>query len=340
MNNHKHRSTTTRQLLGCLLLVLIATTARSQQLGTYAIYRDHFQMINPAALNHFFISSSGHQNNFNFNAGYRQQWLGLEGAPMSFNARFEHLPDGLNMKWGLFFSHDEIFATSNDAIYGNYAYIIPIDKRNGTKLALGLNLGLVLQTFDFNKITFADNTETAQDFLRENQLYSDLAIGAFFMTGRNPKQRFYAGISSLQTFTLDLNEEVQIATSGNERVMHIYGIAGKTVGLGQGLLETSIWLRFVPGSAFVTVSDSGVPLSSNVNLTYTILSDRYNKAWNLTGFWVGVGGGTTREVSVEGGYIQNTREDRVLKIGAAYIHYLAGRLNLGPTLELTTAYSF
>lgn len=327
----------------CLAFLLTnALQLPAQQLGLYSVYRDNFQLINPAAMNHFYIAASGEDHNFLFNTGLRQQWAGVEGAPLSFNARFEHAPYGTSMKYGLFFQYDEIFASTHLALSGNYAYFIDLAGRGRDirRLSIGLNAGLVQQRFDFDRIEFAAPDDAPQAFLTDNRVYADFAFGVFFLSAGGNQPRIYGGISSLQTFTLNVNNEQEEALFAVDRIQHLYGLAGGVFPLGKsGYLEPSTWIRYTPGVSYDGFADR-FPLSLNANLRYQLVESNFNSRRKLYGFWFGLGGATSKEVTVELGGLQiDGDENSTYKLGLAYTFYLPGRISLGPTLELNGAFS-
>lgn len=330
-------------MLRCAVLVFCAVFCTSllpaQQLGVYSIYRDNFQLINPAAMNHFYITSDGNPHNIMFNVALRQQWIGVEGAPRSFNARFEQAPSNVSMKYGLFFSYDEVFANSNLGLYGNYAYFINLIRpsKEVRQLVFGLNAGLVQQRFDLDLIRF----DQPEALLSDNRVYADFALGMFFFSRNAYDTRIYAGVSTLQAFSINLIDTLSQSVFAEDRVQHIYALAGGVFPLNnESLLEPSVWVRYTPNTSYASLVAGGFPFSIDANIRYQLVESRVGISRKRLGFWVGAGASTTRELKVELGGLQIVPgKYATYKVGIAYNFYLPGRITLGPTVELNGSFS-
>lgn len=332
-------------LITLFFLSVILVTANAQQLGVYTIYRDQFQMINPAAINHMAFVSVGHANNTMINTAYRRQWLNVQDAPMSFNARVEHFPASQDFKVGAFYSMDAFFASTEHSFFLNAAKIF---KLSGTRnrgiirnLAIGLNLGLMTQSFDLDKVSFA-TPDPAKSRL-DNRYYADVAMGLFYWAnGKNDKyMKYYLGLSSLQTYPQLLNDSGgQFGNRSNDRVVHWYGIAGLWLPVGkEGFLEPSIWVRHIQNSSFVTWSASGLNAAANLNIRYRYLQDRYNTNKVKQGYWFGAGVSTAKEINGEAGFIMEDGSERAYKFGLAAIVNTQANFGLGPSVEFTFSVS-
>ena len=118
---------------------------------------------------------------------YRNQWVGLEGAPktMSFSLHAPLRKEKIGL--GLLIINDKIGVTSETSIVANYAY--RMDIANG-KLALGLGAGLTLINTAWSELVAIDPDD---ELLMENsQTFTlpDFSVGAYYTA-----DKFFLGLS-------------------------------------------------------------------------------------------------------------------------------------------------
>ena len=96
--------------------LLIITVCSAQQDAQYSQYMYNTVNINPAY--------TGSRGVLSFNALYRSQWVGLDGAPKteSFNI---HMPVSYSVGLGLSVVNDELGPTHETAIDALFSYTIP-----------------------------------------------------------------------------------------------------------------------------------------------------------------------------------------------------------------------
>ncbi|WKN41952.1 PorP/SprF family type IX secretion system membrane protein [Tunicatimonas pelagia] len=97
---------------------------------------------------------------------HRQQWLGVEGAPMSTNLSF-HAPTGNAnpLSVGADLTHDRIGIFSSSAFRATAAYLIPLSSEKEHYVRLGLSAGFGLDSYDLTGLNTSDDAlfRAAQD---------------------------------------------------------------------------------------------------------------------------------------------------------------------------------
>ncbi|PHN01682.1 PorP/SprF family type IX secretion system membrane protein [Flavilitoribacter nigricans] len=244
--------------------------AEAQQLPAFTIYRDHWNVINPASLSNNYLVNEWY---FSAGASYRQQWWNAEGSPNTQVLNFEAvLPEYDQIVTGGHIIRHQTGLIDQTGLYGQFAYRIEMGRRTEQALVFGLNAGIVQYRANLSDIQFADAELGPLE--RDLIYHPDFSLGAFYYHS----DLFYAGISVPQVFGLNTTFR---DTTNNEfniqRIQHMYGVVGGYIpvswfGTEASFLEPSAWIRYVPGS----------PVSIDANLRYQI-SDFY---------WVGLGAGS------------------------------------------------
>jgi len=209
----------------------------AQQDPQFTQYMYNQKIINPAY-------ATGDQEEVNLGALYRSQWVGIDGAP-STGSFFVHYPVNDRIELGLSFTNDDIgnVVTENN-IYADFAYILPVSEQG--KLSLGLKAGVTLFDANFNGFELQSGGSSTDDAFRDNvnQTFPNVGAGAFYYT-----DRFYAGLSApnlLTTTHLENNSGVQ--STGVEEI-HMFLTSGYVFDLNEQIkLKPAFLLRGVRGA--------------------------------------------------------------------------------------------
>lgn len=162
------------------LFLLSSLLIKSQQDPQYNLYQFNQMVINPAY--------AGARNALAVVGTVRNQWVGIDGAPKT-NCLSIHAPIANNkLGVGATIINDALGPRVNNGLYGNIAYIMPLN--NKWKLSAGIGAGLSMFRFNFNQLQFKSAEINTQ--LYENQRMSviDLSAGLFLRT-----DKFFLGIS-------------------------------------------------------------------------------------------------------------------------------------------------
>jgi len=139
--------------LPCVFVFLIGSidplAAVAQQDPLYAQYINNPFLLNPAY--------AGLTNNLNTSIVVREQWSGLPGSPVTYNANGHISLDDNRMGAGLMISSDNVGATTVNEIFGSYSYRINItaDKI----LSFGLQAGAANYQLDNSKLNPQNPTD-------------------------------------------------------------------------------------------------------------------------------------------------------------------------------------
>lgn len=264
------------------VLLLVTGQAWGQQRPQYSQYMMNPFLLNPAV--------SGIEDYTEVKLGVRQQWLGLEGAPVTYYVS-AHTPlnklvsevrsvgpgKGLGRTHtvqrnrftkpsphhgvGVLALTDQTGPLRRSNFHLTYAYHLPVSR--AITVSLGANAGLLRYSFDPREATYvnpADPVITA-DYLNRN--YFDFGLGLWVYG-----ESFFAGFSGAQL--LRSNRDLNMRDKGGNNVMqnHYQATAGYKVRLGQDVM-------LVP-SLMVKLAEPS-PVSVDVNL----------QAVFVERFWVG-----------------------------------------------------
>jgi len=164
-------------VLLCLLLAAITANAQhSQQTSQY--------MINGLAINPAY---AGSKDAFSATAIYRSQWTGIDGAPRSQNLSFHGPLKNKKIALGLMLFHDALGVTSENGIFLNYAYRLPLQ---GGQLSMGLAGGVSFLRSNWTEATVIETSDIA--FSSNSPLY----VLPNFSTGiRYEHKDYFVGFS-------------------------------------------------------------------------------------------------------------------------------------------------
>ncbi|MDX6189433.1 type IX secretion system membrane protein PorP/SprF [Flavobacterium sp. Fl-318] len=235
----------TKSYIGIMMLLSLFTTvgSRAQQDSQYTQYMYNTMTINSAY--------TGTRDMLSILALYRNQWVGLDGAPETLNFSI-HSPVGDRVGLGFSIVSDKIFISDETNANGAFSYQIPV--ADGKTLSLGVNAGFNLLSVDFSRANTGalDPTDPNIQYNIENRFSPQIGVGAFYYT-----DKFYAGLSSpnlLETKHYNSN----INSTANERT-HMYFITGY-------VFDLNYFLKLKP--ALLVKAVSGAPLSVDVSANF------------------------------------------------------------------------
>ncbi len=87
--------------------------------------------------------------------------------------------------------NDQIGATANTAVYGNYAYRLQLNSQNTSTLAMGLGIGFKQSIIDVNRLDPTTAGDPTILNASRSTMMPDARAGIFYNT-----KRFYAGASA------------------------------------------------------------------------------------------------------------------------------------------------
>ncbi len=172
-NNMKYFSS----ILIIVCLFFISQKGTAQQDALYSQY-----MFNPLALNPAY---AGTRSTLSGVMLYRNQWVGMDGAPQTASIAVHSPIKGKNFALGLNLMSETIGPTQNNVFLGTYAYHINAGKG---KLSFGLRGGFYSTSIDYNKLHYVN--EQGKVGGRYQKSSANFDFGMYYHT-----DRFYGGIA-------------------------------------------------------------------------------------------------------------------------------------------------
>jgi len=244
----------------------------------------------------FNIGAAGEDDLTHVNAWYRNQWMGVNGAPVTtminVNTKAGFIPGAL----GVQLYQDEIGQESNTMVKLGYAYHLPT-LSNGAHVGIGLNVSLFSKSFDANWIAVDGvANDPAIPTSNGSGTSTDVDLGIFMRKGKE----YYAGLSMTHL------AEVQMQSLNIVPTRHYYFMGGYNYPLsGDALVLRS--------NVLAKTDLNATAVDVNVNVLWEDL------VWGgLTwrpGDAVGPSAGIQYSVSKKEGI---TTSEQVFKLGAAY----------------------
>lgn len=124
------------------IFLLCSAVTFAQQDPLFTMFWNNYALVNPAV--------SGLYYKHQASAAYRNQWVGVNGAPNSVNAGYNMKLDALHGGLGVTYLYDELGFTNQHRANLNYSYHFKIGE-NGI-LAAGISAGIASMKMDDNWI--------------------------------------------------------------------------------------------------------------------------------------------------------------------------------------------
>lgn len=160
-----------------LILILITSLGlQAQQAPTYAFYKNHFNLINPAV--------TGTQGGSYANLSLREQWVNVEGAPstQALSMGFPHK----NNRVGLGFSlvNDQLNVEQQTFFAADFSYRLPLEKEQN--LYLGLKAGANAYRLNASDAKVYNASGAISDpFLEDySRLLPNIGVGVYYTSQR------------------------------------------------------------------------------------------------------------------------------------------------------------
>jgi len=311
--------TAIKNLFFLLLIVLSAPSLQAQQLPSFALFRDNWNIINPASISSDYIFSNKPMSLF---ATYRNQWLGFEGSPETAVLNWEYVMDYWNVVVGSSLIHDQTGEISNTGLFGRFGYRIELDRRGDRFINIALSAGAVQYRANLADLKLG---EAILDLANDLIYYPDFGVGVMYYH----EDQYYFGISVPQTFGLSTQVRQDNGTFDIKRTQHFYVMGGTYIDLylfnsDASYLELAGFLKYVPNA----------PIAVDVNIRVQMGEVLY----------VGLGGGLSQTARAEVGIVigesMNFNAGQI-RVGAAYGIGLSNYASaFGSSIELHAVYSF
>jgi type IX secretion system PorP/SprF family membrane protein len=278
-------------LIYSLLVVMSLSVAKGQQDPIYTQY-----MFNPLNYNPAY---AGSKSILSAALVYRNQWVGLDGAPkiVTFSA---HSPlKNKNMGLGFEITNDKIGPTSNLTVQASYAYRIRLSKISKGKLGFGLKAGIYNSSIDWNSISYKDQGDGLVVGSKDSYLSPIFDFGLYY----HRTNRSFAGLTfkNLNSPKQGLDYSGRTTAEESKLYSQIILTYGKIIELSdRAVFRPSALLR----SSFQTNPVLDVNLS--------ILFDQK--------IWVGLSYRTTNSIAV----VLEYEITQQIKVGYSYDYDISG----------------
>lgn len=233
------------KLVAFVLFIIGLESMYSQQDSQYTQYMYNTVNINPA-----YAGSRGVMSIFGL---YRNQWVGLDGAPVTSTASLNTPIGNSNVGLGLSFINDRIGPSDETSISADVSYSVPTSEN--WKLSFGLKATANLLNVDFTKLSIYDTSDPRFQNNVDNKFSPNIGAGIYLHSNKT-----YFGLSVpnfLETKHFDESASISNSASfvAKER-MHYYAIAGH-------VFDLSPSIQFKPAALAKVVQ--GAPLQLDIS---------------------------------------------------------------------------
>ena len=233
------------KLVALVLFLLGFEMMYSQQDSQFTQYMYNTVNINPA-----YAGSRGVMSIFGL---YRNQWVGLDGAPTTMTGSLNTPISNSNIGLGLSVISDKIGPSDETSISADVSYSIPTSET--FKLSFGLKATANLLNVDFTKLNVYNPADPRFQNNVDNKFSPNIGAGVYFHSNKT-----YIGLSVpnfLETKHFDESASSSNSASfvAKER-MHYYAIAGH-------VFDLSPSIQFKP--AVLAKAVQGAPLQLDIS---------------------------------------------------------------------------
>lgn len=282
-----------------IFVLLVAASSYAQQDSQFTNYMYNTININPA-----YAGSRGVLSVFGL---HRNQWVGLDGAPVTNTFSINSPINNSNFGIGVSIINDRIGPSDENSISVDVSYSVKTSEKY--ILSFGIKGTANLLNVDFTKLNIYNPGDVLAQYNVDNRFSPNVGAGVYFHSDKT-----YFGFSvpnMLETKHFDKDQTSLSAESVASERMHYYFIAGHVIDL-----NTSI--KFKP--ALLTKIINGAPLQVDMSANFLIndkftagLAYRWDAAFSaLAGFQISdswfIGYGYDMEVTKLANYNSGSHE--------------------------------
>ncbi|MHC2991186.1 hypothetical protein OB13_06150, partial [Pontibacter sp. HJ8] len=260
-----------------LLFLLLASGAVAQQKALYSQYMTNYYLLNPAV--------AGFEKDVNFKVGYRNQWVGFDGAPKTFYLSGEGALFNRHLKRsrrsqafhgaGGYVYTDQTGPTTRTGALASYAYHVPLNRK--IFLSSGIFAGFQQFRFDPSKVYLADGSNERDPVTNHGRIDAfmpDLTVGVFLHS-----QEFYFGASLFQVLGNKIHDADGV-DDPSRLSRHLFVSGGYN-------FDVNDKIRLMPSGLLKYVQ--GAPIQADINLKGAYhFSKRRQKSVYDDQVWAGV----------------------------------------------------
>ncbi len=254
--------------------------SKAQQEPLYTQYMFNTVSVNPAY--------AGTRNSMNMLLLSRMQWVGIEGAPKTYNFTM-HTPLN-NYKMGLGFSlvADSYGPVNNTYFNFNYAYRVSLTDK--ITLSMGIKGGIYNYYVSLTDVSVGSDTDAAFSSDIEQKVQPNAGLGLYMYTNK-----WYVGFSIPKMIQTDLSGYQSTTGSISDLKRHYFLMAGYVFDLNETLkLKPSFINKVVEGS----------PPSTDITAQFLYLNT----------YWLGA----TYRIGDAVAFLANIQVNKQLMVGYSY----------------------
>lgn len=283
-----------------IIALLIGTTITAQQEAQFTQYIDNMQYYNPA-----YVGSS---DRMNISAFHRQQWVGIEGAPMTQTLNLHTPLKYESLGLGVSVLNDRIGPLNQTWINADIGYTLKFRRHDG-KLSFGMKGGINLVNNRLSELYTPDQGDFLLAENVSNQILPNLGAGVYYHS-----KHWFAGFSVPRI--IESQSGAGELSFNDQR--HFYGSLG-------GYFNVNRMLKIRPSTLIKFTQNS--PLAVDLSLAFIF----YDRLWLGANYRVQDSGGA---------YFQYQINDQ-FKLGYGFDIATSSlfRYNFG-THEVILSYSF
>ena len=282
-----------------IFVLLVAASSYAQQDSQFTNYMYNTININPA-----YAGSRGVLSVFGL---HRNQWVGLDGAPVTNTFSINSPINNSNFGIGVSIINDRIGPSDENSISVDVSYSVKTSEKY--KLSFGIKGTANLLNVDFTKLNIYNPGDVLAQYNVDNRFSPNVGAGVYFHSDKT-----YFGFSvpnMLETEHFDKDQTSLSAESVASERMHYYFIAGHVIDLNTNI-------KFKP--ALLTKIINGAPLQVDMSANFLIndkftagLAYRWDAAFSaLAGFQISdswfIGYGYDMEVTKLANYNSGSHE--------------------------------
>ncbi len=219
------------------IVTLVAASSYAQQDSQFTNYMYNTININPA-----YAGSRGVLSVFGL---HRNQWVGLDGAPVTNTFSLNTPIRNSNIGIGFSIVNDRIGPSDENSISADFSYSIKTSEK--FKLSFGLKATANLLNVDFTRLNIYNPGDNLAQNNVDNRFQPNIGAGIYFHSDRT-----YFGLSVpnfLETKHFDKDETAFSAASVASERMHYYFIAGHVFDLSSTVkLKPAMLTKVVQGA--------------------------------------------------------------------------------------------
>lgn len=230
-----------------IAFVLLGLSTYSQQDSQFTQYMYNTVNINPA-----YAGSRGVLSIFGL---HRNQWVGLDGAPVTNTLSLNSPINGSNVGLGLSIINDKIGPSDENSISADISYSVKTSET--AKLSFGLKATANLLNVDFGKLSRFDQADFLGATNIDNRFSPNIGAGIYYHS-----EKSYIGLSVpnfLETKHFDKGASSLATASVASERMHYYLIGGHVFYLSETI-------QFKP--AFLGKLVQGAPLQVDLSANF------------------------------------------------------------------------